>query len=167
MPNRILKESFLTSERIASLSDFEFRLWTALIVMADDYGRGLASPAIIKGRAFPYKERLPLSDITKALANLAAHDCIELYEVDGRSFYAFPRWSAHQNVRAKRSRYPAPDGSMEAPASICMQMNARAPVIQSNPYPNPIQNARARARDYQCRKYSPEDFAAMEENLDE
>lgn len=167
MPNRILKESFLTSERIAGLSDFEFRLWTALIVMADDYGRGLASPAIIKGRAFPYKERLPLSDIQKALASLADHDCIELYEVDGRSYYDFPRWSAHQNVRAKRPRYPAPDGSMQTSASTCMQMQAHAPVIQSNPYPNPIQNARARASDYQRRTYSAKDFAAMEVPLDD
>ena len=30
MPNRIIKESTFTSDRIAALSDFEFRLWVGL-----------------------------------------------------------------------------------------------------------------------------------------
>ena len=39
MPNRIIKESTFTSDRIASLTDFEFRLWIGLITQADDAGR--------------------------------------------------------------------------------------------------------------------------------
>lgn len=31
MPNRIIKESLCASDRIASLTDFEFRLWVGLI----------------------------------------------------------------------------------------------------------------------------------------
>ena len=50
MPNRIIKESITTSEKLASLSDFEFRLWIGLITQADDAGRGDARPAVIKGR---------------------------------------------------------------------------------------------------------------------
>ena len=39
MPNRIIKDSILTSDKINSLSFFEYTLWTALILLADDYGR--------------------------------------------------------------------------------------------------------------------------------
>ena len=56
MPNRIIKDSFQTSDKIASLTDFEFRLWVSLIVSVDDAGRGDARPAIIKGHAFPLRE---------------------------------------------------------------------------------------------------------------
>lgn len=34
MPNRIVKESLCSSEKIASLTDFEFRLWVGLITQA-------------------------------------------------------------------------------------------------------------------------------------
>ena len=40
MPNRIIKESIAGSERIAALSDFEFRVWVGLITFVDDKGRG-------------------------------------------------------------------------------------------------------------------------------
>ena len=67
MPNRIIKESLCDSEKIAALSDFEFRLWVGLITQADDAGRGDARPAIIKGRVFPFRERLSIKDIDAAL----------------------------------------------------------------------------------------------------
>ena len=54
MPNRIIKESTFTSEKISSLSDFEFRLWVGLITQADDAGRGDARPAIIRAGCFHF-----------------------------------------------------------------------------------------------------------------
>ena len=84
MPNRIIKESLCASEKIASLSDFEFRLWIGLITQADDAGRGDARPAIIRGRVFPFRDRLSIKDIDVALRALAAKGCVSLYTVDGR-----------------------------------------------------------------------------------
>ena len=49
MPNRMIKDSMLSSDKIASLSDFEFRMWIGLILSVDDMGRGDARAAIIKG----------------------------------------------------------------------------------------------------------------------
>ena len=72
MPNRLIKDSFRTSDKIASLTDFEFRLWVSLIVSVDDAGRGDARPAIIKGNAFPLRERVTAKDINDALHGLAA-----------------------------------------------------------------------------------------------
>lgn len=35
MPNRIIKDSFQTSDKIASLTDFEFRLWVTILRLSN------------------------------------------------------------------------------------------------------------------------------------
>ena len=87
MPNRIIKESITTSEKLASLSDFEFRLWIGLITQADDAGRGDARPAVIKGRVFPFRERLTVKDVGSSLRALADKGCVTLYEIGGRPYF--------------------------------------------------------------------------------
>ena len=104
MPNRIIKESAFTSEKIASLSDFEFRLWVGLITQADDAGRGDARPAIIKGRVFPLRERVATKDIDAALHALAAAGCVSLYTVGGKPYYEFQGWAKHQRVNVSYHR---------------------------------------------------------------
>lgn len=134
MPNRIIKESAFTSDRIAALTDFEFRLWVGLITQADDAGRGDARPAIIKGRVFALRERTTIADIDKALHALAAHGCVVLYVVDGKPYYEFPSWAAHQRVRDVKSKYPA-RGELPQTAASCGELPP-----ESNPNPNPNPN---------------------------
>lgn len=109
MPNRIIKETVCTSDKLNELSDFEFRLWIGLLLSADDAGRGDARPAIIKGRCFPLRERVTVKDIERALHGLAAHSCISLYTVGGKSYYVFPTWAAHQRIDRAKPKYPAPE----------------------------------------------------------
>ncbi len=108
MPDRMLRESIITSKVINSLSDFQYRVWIQLILYVDDYGRGSADPEILKGQAFTCRSRITLADIEKALADLAGKGCIFLYEVDGKSYFCFPNWSAHQHIQSKYARFPAP-----------------------------------------------------------
>ena len=134
MPNRIIKESITTSEKLASLSDFEFRLWIGLITQADDAGRGDARPAVIKGRVFPFRERLTVKDVGCSLRALADKGCIALYEIDGRSYFYFPNWSKHQRVRDCKPKYPEPtDDSLRQVAADCGEAQQSAAIIQSNP----------------------------------
>lgn len=144
MPNRIIKESAFTSDKIAALSDFEFRLWVGLITQADDAGRGDARPAIIKGRVFALRERTAVKDIENALLALAAHGCVSLYTVDGKPYYEFPHWAAHQRVRDAKPKYPGSEDSDISPqfAADCGEAPRVAALIQSNPIqsesnPNP------------------------------
>ena len=109
MPNRIIKESICTSDSLNSLSDFEENLFYKLIVNCDDYGLFDARPAILKSRCYPLRERLTLRNIEDALSSLARVGCVELYEVDGKPFLRLPTWEVHQQVRAKKPRFPAPD----------------------------------------------------------
>lgn len=139
MPNRIIKESLLISERVAELKDFDFRLWISLILLADDYGCGDARPAIIKGRAFPLRDRLTNKDIESSLGNLAAVSCVNLYEVDGRPYYQFPNWGQHQRVRNAKRRFPQPESAtcdeVDQLAAVCGELRPESnPIrIQSNP----------------------------------
>jgi hypothetical protein len=130
----MIKESIHTSEKVNAMTDFQFRLWVNLIAYVDDYGRGDARAAIIKGSCFPLRERLTNKDIESALAGLAGIGCIGLYNVDGRPYLYFPNWEQHQTIRNKRSKYPAPsEGNLRAIENNCTQLHANVPVIQTNP----------------------------------
>lgn len=139
MPNRLIKESICTSDNLDRLSWFEEAFFFRLIVNCDDFGRMDARPAIIRSRLFPLKT-VTDAQIDKALQSLRSADMIDIYEVDGRSFLQMRTWEKHQCVRAKKSKYPAPDESLQAYDSKCMQMHADVPVIQSESNPNPNPN---------------------------
>ena len=145
MPNRIIKESICDSEKLAALSDFEFRLWVGLITQADDAGRGDARPAYIKGHVFPFRERVTTKDIDAALHALAAGSCVTLYNVGGRPYYSFPSWAKHQRIRDCKPKYPGPENAdLPQPAADCGDLPQPAadcglnPIqSESNPNPNP------------------------------
>lgn len=141
MPDRIIKESICTSDTLNQLSDFEERFWHRLIVNCDDYGRFDARPAILKGRLFPLMEGKTLKDMSNTLSKLASVGLVELYEVDGKPFLHVVTWDKYQRIRAKRSKFPEPNGT-------CCHLTSsdgkcpRNP-IQSESNPNPIRNADA------------------------
>lgn len=138
MPNRIIKESLCSSEKISSLSDFEFRLWVCLITQADDFGRGDARPAIIKGRAFPLRERVTAKDIDAAIHGLAAKGCVSLYAVGGKPYFWFPTWSEHQRIRECKAKFPGPEeaDSLDNLPQLAASCGEMPPKSESNPNPN-------------------------------
>ena len=131
MPSRLIKESIHLSEKVSALTDFQFRLWVNLITYVDDYGRGDARPAVIKGACFPLRERVTQKDIDAALAGLAGAGCVGLYTVDGKPYLYFPNWEKHQSIRNKRSKFPPPPEGLQAIENNCKQMSANVIVIQS------------------------------------
>lgn len=159
MPNRLMSESLCTSEKIAGLSDFEYRLWTHLILLADDAGRGDARPAIIKGRSFPLRERVSLKDIDSALHTLAARGCVSLYTVGGKPYYVFPHWAAHQRIRDSKPKYPSPEGAdvdcSPQFAASCGELPPESNPIQSKSESNPTTNP-MRAAAYFLDKVNPD-----------
>lgn len=133
MPNRILKESICTSDSIDSLGWFDEVLFYRLIVNCDDYGRFDGRPAIIKNRLFPLKENLTAKTVSRAIEKLASAGLVTLYVFEGKPYLYLPTWNHHQSVRAKFSKYPAPEDGcerMKSSASNCNQMNANVPVFE-------------------------------------
>ena len=138
MPNRIIKESICVSESIAELNWFEEVLFYRLIVACDDFGRFDGRVAVIKNRLFPLKDTLTAKAVKDGINRLASVGLVTLYEVEGRPYLHLPTWNDHQNVRAKRSKYPDPEISSSASVGVrnadeykCNQLPANVPVIQS------------------------------------
>lgn len=130
MPNRIIKESICVSDSIDELTWFEEVMFYRLIVNCDDYGRFDGRVAVIKNRLFPLKDNVTAKSVKDGINKLASVGLVVLYEIDGKPYLYLPTWNDHQNVRAKRSKYPDPDGSMNTSASICNHVQSNVPDIR-------------------------------------
>lgn len=108
MPNRILKESICYSESIKNLSWFEEILFYRLIVNADDYGRLDGRLEMLQARLFPLRRDISEKTISKSLNVLTTAGMVQTYEYDGRPFLQLTAWEKHQQVRAKKSKFPQP-----------------------------------------------------------
>lgn len=181
MPNRIIKESICTSEKIAALSDFEFRLWIGLITQADDAGRGDARPAIIKGHVFPLRDQVTAKAISTGLHALATVQLVSLYTVGGKPIYWLPGWSEHQRIRDCKPKYPAPeeaDGISPQSAATCGNSpqtaahggsRGRESESESESESNPKESAPARHAhgQYQWVKLTGEEYSRLLADLGE
>ena len=151
MPNRIIKESICVSESISELSWFEEVLFYRLIVSCDDYGRFDGRIQVIKNRLFPLKDSLTAKNVGEAINKLVRVGLVSLYEYDGKPFLYLPSWNDHQNIRAHKSKYPAPSENANASASKCMQMISDECKCSRNPIQsNPIQSE----SEYESESYS-------------
>jgi len=125
MPTRFIKESCRSSKNLHACSDFTERLFWRLLTTADDFGRFLACPCIVKSTCFPRDEKMRSDKVSQAMLELEKNQLIVLYSVGDREYGEFVTFSTHQGKpRAKESKYP--DKSMassvlQASASNCMQ----------------------------------------------
>jgi hypothetical protein len=130
MPNRILKDSVCTSDNLDALTAEQEVFWYRLLVQCDDYGRMDARPAILRARCYPLRlGTVSEQDVSDWLTALEDAHLIYIYEVTGKPYLQVATWDKHQQVRAKRSKYPP----MISDDIRCNQLIADAPVIQSNP----------------------------------
>lgn len=144
MPSRILKESICTSEEIDKLNSFCECFFYRLLVNCDDFGRMDGRLSIIKSKLYPLKE-IRLEQIEKALQALSSAELVTRYDVNGRPFLQMKTWERHQQIRAKKSRYPAPKNEehMQLKSSDinCNQMISDENKCHRNPIQsNPIRN---------------------------
>ena len=160
MPNRILKESICTSESIDRLSWLEEVTFYRLIVNCDDYGRMDARPPILRARLFPLKT-LTDKQVQSAIESLRSAGMIDLYKVDDRSYLQIRQWARHQQIRSKKSKFPAPDVETQSDDIRCNQMISDAPVIQSeSESESESESARSRKRAAPFRPPTPDEVAS-------
>ena len=151
MPNRILKESICSSDHIDKLTWFEEVLFYRLIVNCDDYGRFDGRPSIIKSRLFPLKETLTTKTVSGAIKKLENAGLVALYVFEDRPYLYLPTWDHHQNVRAKRSKFPTPEQGMNTSEYICMHMQSDDSICSRNP----IQSESESESESNARKSAP------------
>lgn len=79
-----------------------------LIVNCDDFGRCDARPQMLKAKLFPINETIGTDHCIKYLNRLVEVGLVDLYESDGRQYLLLTKWEDHQQMRARRSKYPDP-----------------------------------------------------------
>ena len=144
MPNRIIKESICTSENIDQLSLFQETFFVRLMGNCDDFDRMDARTKILASRLFPLKD-IKTAQIEDALKALVSADLIVLYDVDGKPYLQMKTWEKHQQVRAKKSKYPSPD---EGTCNQLISNDSKCPrnPIQYESNPNTNANANETAK---------------------
>jgi len=149
MPNRIIKESVCTSENLNNLTCEEEVFFYRLLVNCDDYGRTDGRTQVIRARCYPLRlDKVKDKDIEKWLKSLIKENLIFMYQSNGQVYIQMKTWDKHQQIRAKRSKYPDPNTEETYLISDDINGNqkmAHVTVIQSNPIqsesnPNPIDN---------------------------
>jgi hypothetical protein len=105
MPNRVLRD-WTDSDRINQLSAQAERLFTRLIMKADDYGRYFADAKRLKAFLFPLRDDVSEADISGWLADCEKAGIIRFYESDGKRYLQI--WKYGQRLRNMRNVYPSP-----------------------------------------------------------
>ena len=142
MPNRIIKESICTSEDIAGLSMGAEILFYHLMVKVDDFGVYFGNEQIIKNTCFPLKSsEIKVKQVESWLNELVKAGLLFAYVAeDGKKYVQFTKWAKHQQIRAKKSKYPLFD-------STCNQVLADGCNSCRNPIQYEIQSNTAQSAD--------------------
>lgn len=113
MPNRIIREGILTSERVNALSPNAELFYRRLQSVVDDFGRYTANPTLLRASCYPLKlDSVKEDSISKHLAECVGARLIVLYTVADKAFLELQDF--RQQVRAKDSKYPSPDGHLRS-----------------------------------------------------
>lgn len=109
---RSLKPEFCTSERIAELS-IPCRLHFALLwTYADDFGRGLDNPRLIKAALWPLDDEVGAEQVEAWQAELESKGRVRRYESGGRRLFEVVNFEEHQHPQKKAAESvfdPPPD----------------------------------------------------------
>lgn len=139
MPNRILKDSICTSPNIDALGRDAEVFFYRLIVQCDDFGRMDARLPILRAKCYPLQIGIVSEDDIGAWLNeLEAAKLVTVYTVDGQVYLQMRTWDKHQQVRAKRSKYPSlQDSDNNGNHLIADAIKCLRNPIQSNPIVTP------------------------------
>lgn len=142
MPNRYLRESFVESERINSVSVHAELLWVHLLTAVDDFGRCEANIRILRPKIFPLRmDEMTETRIAELIDECEQAKLLLSYEVDGKIYIQLEKW---EKGRAEKSRWPSPHTDVcsrkhlfasassrkqpQTAANICLQTKTFPPI---------------------------------------
>lgn len=114
MPNRIVREGILTSERIEALGWAEEVFYRRLMSVVDDFGRYHANPKLIRAACYPLRlDKVSDADIGKWLTVCVEAGLVSVYPAkDGKRYLEVLDF--RQQARAKESKFPARDEDLQS-----------------------------------------------------
>ena len=110
MPNRIIREGLLDSERYWSVTIEARQLFMHLLLLADDFGCVSLAPVFIRRRCFD--DRPSDEKVSRLLGELADADLLRVYEVEGGRYGFVPRF--RQRLQRATLKHPAPPAELLA-----------------------------------------------------
>lgn len=114
---RSIKPEWLEDERLALTSPEARVLSVALLLLADDHGNGRMVPQIEASRIFPASPGI----FAKALDDLRSTLFVDLYRLNGQTYFTIRNWTKHQRVdKPGKPRVPGPltEGVEKIPGSL-------------------------------------------------
>jgi hypothetical protein len=115
MPNRILREGILTSERVNVLSWPAEVFYRRLMSAVDDFGRYWGKSELLRAGLYPLLlDRVGNPDVVKWLAECADAGLVRTYTVEGKEYVQLLDF--RQQVRAAKSKFPEPSSASLAEA---------------------------------------------------
>jgi hypothetical protein len=111
MPNRILREGILASERIDALSTEAELFYRRLMSVVDDYGRFEANPKLLVARCFPLRtDRVTVSQVKQWLSDVSQTSdsgppLVSVYVVQGKNYLQINEFKQRTRVESK---FPEP-----------------------------------------------------------
>lgn len=132
MPNRIVREGILTSERVDKLSPPAEVTYRRLMSVVDDFGRYSANPKLIRAATYPLRlDRVSDRDIGQHIAECEQAGLIRTYEAQGKPHLEIIDF--RQRTRATASKWPSPDGQLsDKRPPLDRQMTATWPTDDSH-----------------------------------
>lgn len=133
MPNRILREGILSSERVDALASWASEtFYRRLHSVVDDFGRYYANPSLLRAACYPLKlDKVSNADVDKWLADCAGAGLVSTYEVDGKRYLQLLDF--RQQVRATASKYPEPPSGCLADAQQLRTKTETYPETDAKP----------------------------------
>lgn len=107
MPNRIIREGFLDSERVNLLSAQAEGFFVRLMLKVDDFGRYHAHTSLLRASLYPLKiDSIREADISRWIQECEKAGLIALYETQSKRYLVILDF--RQRTRAPSSRFPDP-----------------------------------------------------------
>lgn len=104
---RMIDPSIWINEDFGALSNLAKLVFIGLFSIADDEGRGKASPAYIKAVLFPYNDDLRIADIEKTLSEISSKMSVIFYSCDENMYYTLTSWNMWQKIdKPSQSKLP-------------------------------------------------------------
>lgn len=131
---RTIKPEFFRSRSLAKVTLPARLTFQGLWCEADDHGRGIADPRILKGVLWALDDDMTADDVLDHLDQLERTGHIRRYEVDGDAFYEVVAWEKHQAAAYRRGvavhpEPPPPEPEQPPHDEECKNVQAARPVV--------------------------------------
>jgi hypothetical protein len=106
---RTIKPEFWSSLTVSELPVAARLTFIGLWNYADDEGRGVFDPRLIRAAIWPLEDNVTVAKVQGHLDALTAARLITVYSDGDRSYFSVTGWEEHQSISKPRpSRFPAP-----------------------------------------------------------